>query len=379
MRIVDLTTLYLDGGDGGVNTYLTEKARYLARHRPDVEHAAIVTGRSTRTERIERTRVHFVRSPSLPGNPEHRVLVDFRRLGALLREEKPDLVEVDCTYFLAWAARRALRRQTTAGKRVPIVGLYHVHLPRLYTRAVRNPLRSLMAKSTAPLAWKYSELCARPCDRVVVTSKDLHEQLGDARFPPLDHVALGVNPELFRPSENGQPRAPDGIDPNRPIVLYVGRLSPEKDLDVLLRAHEILRDRTDAQLVVCGEGPMRRVVEKHAAQDDSIVVLGRLPYGTELADLYRASSLLVVPGRNEAFGLVVLETLRDGLGRFARPGDADDFAAKTLEVLETLAAGEDDSAARRHHVMENFSWTRSFERLTGIYESLVPAPLGARG
>src|SRR3989442_6380243 len=77
MRICDLTTLYIDGGAGGVNTYLHEKARFLA----DVggaEHSIIVPAARSERRNLFGSTVHAVRSPRLPWDRQHRVLSDFR-------------------------------------------------------------------------------------------------------------------------------------------------------------------------------------------------------------------------------------------------------------------------------------------------------------
>lgn len=250
MRIFDLTTLYIDGGDGGVNTYLLEKARHFEKLYPEIEHTILVPGARTVKEKLGPSTVYKLRSPSLPGSPQHRVLVDFSRIASILRQEAPDIVEVDCSYLLGHVAARALRPRS-----VPIVGLYHIHLPMLYARFVRNSVRYLFTRLTEPLAWRYAEFCARPCQRVIVTSSDMHGRLAARDFPRRELVPLGVNPDLFRPSIPKQ-RPPKGLDPERKVVLYVGRLSPEKDLEVLFRAHRLLHRRCGSQLLIVGEGPL---------------------------------------------------------------------------------------------------------------------------
>jgi len=388
MRLLDLTTLYLDGGEGGVNTYLREKARHIATRRVDVEHTIITCGRTTRSERVERSDLHFVRSPRLPGNPTHRVIVDFRRVRELLVAIAPDVVEVDCSYFLPRVARQAL------GAGVPIVGTIHAHLPRLYTRAVRNPLRRWFTRRTEFLSWRYSEFCARACDRVVATSLDVIESCDGRRFPPLEHVPLGVNLDLFRPRPRHEAQELPGVDPTRPTVVYVGRLSPEKDLELLWRAHRELHARTGSQLVVAGEGPLARTVERFAARDGATTYLGPVPYGPRLAELYAAADVLAVPSPNEAFGLVVLEalacglpvvavasggpaeTLRDGHGFLARPGDAADFADCLERALGDV--GETAVRCRRAYVEGRYSWDATFEALFSLYESFSRPRVAAR-
>jgi alpha-1,6-mannosyltransferase len=395
MRILDLTTLYIDGGEGGVNTYLTEKAAYVERFLPGARHAIVTPGRRSGTARLGASTLHLLRSPRLPRNTQHRVLIDFPSVRRLIHEERPDVVEVDCSFVLGHVAARAL-----APRRVPIIGFYHVHLPLLYARPVRSFLRRHFTRRTLPFAWGYAEYCTRPLDRVVVASRKLLAELGGRRFPRLELVPLGVNLELFRPrGDLPRPRLP-GIDPLRPVVLYVGRLSREKDLDVLCRAHEILHRRSGSQLVIAGDGPLGRQTRRFAARRPGVAYLGLCRYGGALADIYRAADVLAVPGRNETFSLISLEAfacglpvvaVREGgpaeilagerapengapgaegggdaaLGRLARPGDAEDFADKLGEVIG-LRAG--DWSCRRH-VEENYSWEKTFERLFSLYRA----------
>lgn len=388
MRLLDLTTLYLDGGEGGVNTYLREKARYVAARRPDVEHTIIVSGKTTRTESIDGSTIHFVRSPSLPGNPTHRVIVSFRRIRSLLREADPHVVEADCSYFLPRVARSTLR-----GRGISIVGTIHAHLPRLYMRKVRNPLRSWFTSRSEFLAWRYSEFCARPCDRIVATSQDVLQSVLASReghrFPPMEHVPLGVNLDLLRPGDRAAARV-DGIDPSRPVVLYVGRLSPEKDLEVLLRAHESISARVGCQLLIAGEGPLEKSIRRYCSRETSARFLGAVPYGPELARLYHASDVLALPSRNEAFGLVVLEalacglpvvavrsggpieTVRENVGHLVAPDDDAAFAAAIEAAIESSRGepGASEARRRRRYVETSFSWDATFDRMFTLYEQL---------
>ncbi len=378
MRILDLTTLYIDGGEGGVNTYLREKARYFAR-RPGITHTAVVPGRANECSTLEESRLHKIKSPSLPGNPQHRVLTDIRRMTSLIQAIEPEVVEVDCSYFLGHLVLRALRPRT-----VPVVGFYHVHLPMLYSQNVRNPLRQSFTGCTQPVAWRYAQFCARPCQTVVVSSQDRYDRLQKRGFPNLELVPLGVNLGLFQPLGNRPRPSIAGVDPDRPVVLYVGRLSPEKDLAILFEAHRILRRSCGSQLVIAGDGPLKRRVQRLAGSSPDVIHVGLRDYGEELVRLYQAADVLAAPGANETFGLVILESLAcgvpvvaasrggpreligPGIGALAKPGDAADLATKMEQVL---AAGRRAHACRRH-VAERFSWDQTFGRLMGIYESL---------
>jgi alpha-1,6-mannosyltransferase len=392
MRVLDLNTLYIDGGEGGVNTYLREKSRCLQEidrgtngsSEGRISHTIVVPGLQNRKTTLGNSRFYTIKSPRVPGNAQHRLLINFPRIAAILREERPDLVEVDCSYFLAHVAARALRH-----RKVPIVGFYHVHLPMLYTRPVRNLLRRGFRRQTEPLSWLYARYCARPCARVVVATEDLYQRLEGKSFPPLDVVPLGVNLDLFRPRTNGARPAVSGIDPARPVVLFVGRLSKEKDLDMLYAAHRELEKDGGTQLLIAGDGPLGREARRFARNREGIVYLGTCAHGEKLAELYRSADVLAVPSRNETFSLIVLEAFASGLpvvavkqggpaeicapgiGALATPGDAQDFAAKLRGVLR----GKIRATECREYVENSYSWDRTFRRLLAVYDSTLDGTL----
>ncbi len=384
MRVLDLNTLWIDGGEGGVNTYLVEKARWLAessvlRGRP-ARHVIVVPGAATEKSQIGDSTIYRIQSPRLPGNAQHRVLVDFRRVSAVLREERPDVVEVDSSYLLGHMVHRALKPRPPA-----LIGFYHVHLPKLYTRTGRSWLRTRFSRQTEGFSWSYAQFCVRPCDCVVVSTRDMQARLQTRSFPPLEHVPLGVNLELFSPRVGAaRPHFP-GIDPARPVVLYVGRLGREKDLDVLFDAHSELQSESGVQLLLAGDGPLKRRAERFARSRRGVVYAGVCPYGQPLAELYRAADVLAVPGRNETFSLIVLEASASGLpvvaaneggpsellrgvdGALAQAGNARDFASKLRAALEHPGSG----GMARSHVEKRYSWEKTFTRLIDVYESVL--------
>jgi alpha-1,6-mannosyltransferase len=369
MRVCDLTTLYIDGGQGGVNTYLYEKARTLSEQGHG--HVIVVPGERDEKRRLFGSTVYTIKSRSLPSNPAHRVLSRFQEVRRILRDEVPSVVEVDCAYMLGQVAVEAL------GGRTPVIGFYHVHLPTFIARPRFSRLK-ILASTAERFAWRYVDYCYRHCDRLVVTSHDMEARLSKAGFDRLDRVPLGVNLDLFRPGEAQQGE--------RPVeLLYVGRLSREKDLPVLLDAFARLTPRNRYRLTVVGAGPMGPELEQMAAGDARIRFLGQLPYGEELAPIYGAADILVVPSPNETFNLTVLEGLASGLpvvavrqggprnlvtpevGELANPSDAADFARK----IERLADRAVSPADCRALVEEHYSWERTFERLLGIYDQVL--------
>lgn len=386
MKICDLTTLFTEGAESGMNTYLREKARYCSAH-PEHEHVVIVPARETGRESWFGNRVHRIKSRRLPWNVDHRLLFDHGAVRSILRQERPDVVEVDCAYFLGRVARSALPA-------VPIVGFYHVHLPTFIARPGTSRFGAPIGWTVEQLAWAYTRFCQRPCDRLIVSSRDVHDRLAAKGFARLEHTPLGVNLGLFRPL----PAAPDG--PDRPdrngaaaptTILYVGRLSHEKDLDVLLGAFERLEGGR-YRLEIVGDGPLRGALEQRARGRPNVTFRGFLPYGDELARIYARADLFVNPSPNETFSLSILEALASGLpvvaarrggpidlvdatvGALAEPGDPRDFA----RCIEGLAHHRPDAALCRRHVVERFSWDRTFDRLVAVYAAEIERRAPAR-
>lgn len=381
MRICDLTTLYIDGGEGGVNTYLTEKARYLATHGLGRQHTIIVPGATHTWRRLFDSTLYTIKSPQFIYNPHHRILTQRQQIIRLLATLRPDIIEVDCVYFLGrWAvAAMGLRR-------VPLVGFYHTHLPSFYARPLMQRFGNTIAQAVETWAWHYVTYCMKPLDRVLVASSDIYERLLANADKKVEQVPLGVNLDLFMPP--GLQRQSDSAE-GAPVILYVGRLSQEKDLLVLCEAFQrLLNQGQSYHLRIVGDGPLRPYIERFARHTPHVTYEGLVPYGPQLAALYASADVLALPSRNETFGLTILEALAAGIpvvaanqggpssllpphvGALARPGDASDFAAQLAHVLACRPAPQ----YCRSYVVQHFSWDKTFARLLDIYDSLHRHP-----
>jgi glycosyltransferase involved in cell wall biosynthesis len=220
----------------------------------------------------------------------------------------------------------------------------------------------------------------KPLDKVLVASNDIYERLVERADKKVEHVSLGVNLDLFAPRE----RCLESANGHRPVVLYVGRLSQEKDLEILFKAFTLLNRGGRYQLQVVGDGPLRSKVERFVQSTPHVMYEGMVPYGTRLAAIYAAADVLALPSRNETFGLTILEALASGIpvvainqggpsnllnpgvGALAAPGDPVDFAEKLARVL----ANQPMAQQYRSYVAQHFSWDKTFGKLLGIYDSL---------
>jgi glycosyltransferase involved in cell wall biosynthesis len=161
-----------------------------------------------------------------------------------------------------------------------------------------------------------SSLSFVPCRR-------LRSELLAAGFERVEVVGRGVDARRFAPERRSPAlRLRWGAGAHNPVLLYVGRLAPEKNVPLALRAFRVVQRRVPhARMVVVGDGPMRARLE--AAHPD--VHFAGARHGEVLAAHYASADVFLFPSLSETFGNVTLEALASGL---------------TVVAFDAAAAGE---------------------------------------
>ena len=177
-----------------------------------------------------------------------------------------------------------------------------------------------------------------------------------------------------------------------PRLLCLGRLVPSKGFDVALRAFRTLAaGHPAARLVVAGDGPERRALERLAVAMNigrRVEFLGRVA-PDRTAALIAASTLVLMPSHEETFGLVALETAQQGrpivasrveglaevvadgeTGVLVPPGDAVALAAAASALLDDPARRAGMGARARQRVAEHFGWERHLDAYETLYRRL---------
>lgn len=131
---------------------------------------------------------------------------------------------------------------------------------------------------------------------------------------PLVEVGRGVDTTHFLPEHRSeQMRLHWHADTNTTVLLYVGRLSPEKEVDVLIKSYLLLKQQCSRKfkMVIVGDGPDRQRLSDMAYATD-IIFMGSLT-GQALAQTYASADVFVFASQVETFGNVVLEAMASGL------------------------------------------------------------------
>ncbi|WP_111895200.1 glycosyltransferase family 4 protein [Acinetobacter sp. MB5] len=130
---------------------------------------------------------------------------------------------------------------------------------------------------------------------------------------PIQVISRGVDHRLFSPEHRSENlREHWGVDSQTKVLLYVGRLSPEKEIHVLIEGYLQARFQQQAvQLVIVGDGPDRERLQQ-LDPEQQVIFMGNLT-GQRLAEAYASSDVFVFASRVETFGNVVLEAMASGL------------------------------------------------------------------
>ncbi|KQO28929.1 glycosyltransferase family 1 protein [Pseudomonas chengduensis] len=243
------------------------------------------------------------RAVPCPTYPEIPLVWDLWRVGAAIRNFRPDCVHLATEGPLGWAARRWLVKRGLAFSTA-----IHTRFPEYVS--TRWPW-------IAPrFGYAFLRAFHRPSQAVLVTTERLREEFASWALQRLQLWRKGVDTRLFRPDET-RPR------PVRPVFLYVGRIAPEKNLQAFLDL-----DLPGEKRVV-GDGPQREALQQ---QYPLVRFLG-YRHGQALAEAYQDASVLVFPSRTDTYGLVMLEALACGTPVAAFP------VAGPLDVLQQGLSG----------------------------------------
>ncbi|HEY6124704.1 MAG TPA: glycosyltransferase [Steroidobacteraceae bacterium] len=326
-----------------------------------------------------------VPSGSVPRDPEDR-----RFLGGPLRKvldgalaAKVDLVHIHTPFIAHYAAVRFAREHG-----LPVVATYHTffedylhhYVPILPRRIGRWIARRFTLSQCADVA------------ELISPSAPMREALqAYGVTTPIEVLPTGLSAESYIRGDGARFRKAFDLPADRPLLLYVGRVAFEKNIDFLLRMFVRLRaHRPDALFVIAGEGPARDHLFRLARElglESHVRFIGYLDRATELPDCYAAGDAFVFASRTETQGLVLLEAMAQGTpvvstaelgtrsiltaecGAYVVPENEETFAAAVVGAL-SLAPDSPRRAQLRAHA-ESWASLAMARRLQSFYEKVL--------
>lgn len=290
-------------------------------------------------------------------------------------------------------------------------------IPHVATTHSLEPLRPWKAEQLGPGGYALSCFCERTglegADAVIAVSGAMGADLL-REYPAIDpskvHVIHnGIDADEYRPDRGTDVLERYGVDPGRPYVLFVGRITRQKGIVHLLDAARDFDPK--AQIVLCAGAPdtpnfEREVsarVDELARQRDGVVWISKMLPKHEVIQLMSHAAVFVCPSTYEPLGIVNLEAMACGAPVVAtrtggipevieegktgslvpfepadptgRPAQADEFAHSIADRVNALLADPEKARAfgeaGRRRVVERFSWAQVAERTVELYRRLT--------
>jgi alpha-1,6-mannosyltransferase len=291
-----------------------------------------------------------------------------------IQSAQADLVEAGDAGHCAWAALRIQQQQG-----VPAVAFYHSDLPRL--------VEHRLGRMSAAAVRRYLTHLYRKFDLVLAPSKLMVDQLADMGIAGALQQPLGIDSSVFRPERRVSTlREHLHLPSNSRLLVYAGRFTPEKKLNVLIDA--VRKLGRPYHLVLVGGG-------NELPRYPQITYVPFKRDQRQLARLLASCDVLVHPGDCETFGLIVLEAMACGLpvvgtsgggvaelvddetGILAKPNSVDSLA----EAIEAVYARDMAQMGinARCKTQEHFDWDQVMPQILLRYDSLLAGGRAALG
>ena len=330
---------------------------------------------AARSHPVDRIREFLVRGKSIPNYPQLQMGLAWPvTLENTWRANPPDVIQVVTEGPLGWSALIAARRLG-----IPVASEFHTNF---HAYSGHYGLGLIRRSVTSGLRL-FHNLCAA----TMVPTEQIRGELRAQGYQRLAVVGRGIDTGLFDPARRSlELRARWGCKGDEPVVLYVGRIAPEKNLNLFLRAALAVRavdSRT--RIVMVGDGPDANALR--IAHPD--FVFCGMQSGEALAAHYASADYFLFPSTTETFGNVTTEAMASGLtivaydyaaarahirngesGLLVPFGDEAAFV-DTASRLHQTEVNPTQMRARARQVALTLSWNRIIDSLETVLHQVA--------
>jgi 1,2-diacylglycerol 3-alpha-glucosyltransferase len=303
--------------------------------------------------------VHIFRSIKFAKYPQYNVaLFPF---ASSLKAKDIDIIHAQTPFMMGNAGMFSARIN-----RVPIVSTFHTLVTDKSVIGQYVTSSKLGQTILSKYAWDFARFFYNRCDAVVSPSEAIERVLEDNRIERVRTVPNGIDTKKFNPSNKGDKiRSRLGIRDDEKMILYLGRISSEKKLEVMIKAAKTLQKGEKVQFVISGTGPAlqhyKSLVQK--AGLSRIFTFTGFVGGDEIQSYYAASDVFCIPSTFETQGMVALEAMATGKPVVAADRLALSDLVKNGQNGEKFAPGDWRGCARKiEKVINNM----------GSYKDMVP-------
>ncbi len=338
------------------------------------------------TPAADETDILRVPARTVPLDPEDRLMRYGWVMQQLerLRGEHYDLIHVQ-TPFVAHYLGVKLSHLLD----IPCIETYHT----FFEEYLYHYIPFLPKSLTRWLAKRFSRHQGNSLDGMVIPSRPMQRVLQDYGIATtMEVIATGIEPASFVLGDRVAFREKYGIAQERPMLLFVGRVAHEKNIDFLIQVvNQVRKEVADVLFVIAGEGPARAHLEqevKRLALGQHVRFIGYLDRHTELNNCYRAADIFIFSSRTETQGLVLLEAmaqgvplvstaelgtrdvLQDGAGVWIAQEELSDFSSNVVKMLGHAQARSDLGELGRAYANE-WSAAKQAKKMLAFYNTVI--------
>ncbi|MHC5671922.1 glycosyltransferase [Nostoc sp.] len=309
----------------------------------------------------------------------------------LLEKFKPDIIVVEeaaqmrglYSFFLQGYGR-PIGVEYAKRTRTPIISLFHTDIVAYIKYYFGDRFFSLVRPIIPTLVKQFSE----SYDFNYFSSKEQLTKYQELKCQRAEYVAYqGIDCEKFHPRNISYNPIPND---NRPTLLFVGRITPEKNVNQLLDIFPLIAAKIpDVHLVIVGSGPLDQEIRQRAQKFGAGITVWGESHGTELLGWFARADIFINPSITENFCTTNNEALASGTpvvavvapstseqvfpgrnGFLAQPNNPTDFAQKVIAILENPDLKADMTKNARPSILE-FDWSACMQKLEDKFYQIV--------
>jgi len=295
---------------------------------------------------------------------------------AKISKIKPEIIHCHGIALLSFSGLEASKLFDT-----PCVSTFHTYFPKALHYI---PLGEKLKKPTTKMIIAYIRFFLNRSNVAIAPSMFIKKKLERIGVKNVEYVPNGVDIKKFSKGNGERIRKKYGIKNNEELVLYLGRLAKEKNLDLLIRAFSLIKQKNkNIRLMVAGIGPEEERLKILAKKLNVNAIFTGFVGDEEISDYYAACDIFCIPSSFETQGVVAIEAMASGKGVVALDSmalkevvngkngilfksNAKDLSEKILIALEK----KEDYREEALKTAKEYSIENTTKKLLNVYEKV---------
>lgn len=362
----------------------------VSKRMADLGHSVIIFAPGKKTFRIENMskNLKIVRVPSVRFLQYEGYRIPkpmLKKISSIFERSNVDIIHAHSPFILGMMGLVMSKLYS-----IPIIGTYHTLLPEYFPHITKGKYYGIVKKIGEFPTQTYTKFIYSKFDRVVAPSNEIKRFLESCGIKRVVCIPNGIDIKCFECGKGSLNRVKKKyrIPKDKKILLYVGRVSFEKKLNVLLEALKLIEDQ-DVFLLVAGSGPSLEEYKKtaKALRLKNVRFVGYVK-DELLPAVYRCSDIFVSPSDTETQGITFIEAMTCGLpvigmrargakdvikdwqnGLLVKPNDAVDMAIK-ISILVNNEGMVKSIGKRNRREAKQYSIEKSTQQLLHLYKKM---------